>query len=47
MGEKLSKLVSGGGVQGAGSVLDRVISQPSSEDHTVLYKLANYKKGNL
>ncbi|KOB77609.1 Transient receptor potential cation channel subfamily V member 6, partial [Operophtera brumata] len=43
----LSKLVpgTGGGVQGAGSVLDRVISQPSSEDHTVLYKLANYKKG--
>ncbi|XP_035451901.2 uncharacterized protein LOC118277284 [Spodoptera frugiperda] len=47
MGEALSKLVSAGGVQGGGSVLDRVISQPSSEDHTVLYKLADYKKGGL
>ncbi|XP_068625250.1 uncharacterized protein iav [Battus philenor] len=35
------------GVPAAGSVLDRVISQPSSEDHTVLYKLADYKKGGL
>lgn len=47
MGEKLSKLISAGGVQAGGSVLDRVISQPSSEDHTVLYKLADYKKGKL
>ena len=45
MGEALSKMLSAGGVQGGGSVLDRVISQPSSEDHTVLYKLADYKKG--
>ncbi|CAH0597011.1 unnamed protein product [Chrysodeixis includens] len=47
MGEALSKLLSAGSVQGGGSVLDRVISQPSSEDHTVLYKLADYKKGGL
>ncbi|PZC74646.1 hypothetical protein B5X24_HaOG207365 [Helicoverpa armigera] len=47
MGEKLSKIISAGGVQAGGSVLDRVISQPSSEDHTVLYKLADYKKGGL
>uniref|UniRef100_A0A2A4JYR0 Ion transport domain-containing protein n=1 Tax=Heliothis virescens TaxID=7102 RepID=A0A2A4JYR0_HELVI len=47
MGEALSKIVSAGGVQAGGSVLDRVISQPSSEDHTVLYKLADYKKGGL
>ncbi|XP_075985609.1 transient receptor potential cation channel subfamily V iav [Anticarsia gemmatalis] len=48
MGEALSKLMSASGVQASqGSVLDRVISQPSSEDHTVLYKLADYKKGGL
>ncbi|KAJ8710750.1 hypothetical protein PYW08_009265 [Mythimna loreyi] len=47
MGEALSKLLSARGVQAGGSVLDRVISQPSSEDHTVLYKLADYKKGGL
>nr|QDR50962.1 Inactive transient receptor potential vanilloid [Heliconius melpomene] len=47
MGEALGKLCSASGVQAVGSVLDRVISQPSSEDHTVLYKLADYKKGGL
>ncbi|CAB3229660.1 unnamed protein product [Arctia plantaginis] len=46
MGKALSKVASADGVQ-QGSVLDRVISQPSSEDHTVLYKLADYKKGGL
>lgn len=29
----------------SGSILDRVISQASSEDECLLYKLANYKKG--
>ncbi|CAH2237659.1 uncharacterized protein LOC120634301 isoform X2 [Pararge aegeria] len=47
MGEALSKLCSASRVPAVGSVLDRVISQPSSEDHTVLYKLADYKKGGL
>ncbi|XP_037301542.1 uncharacterized protein LOC115448425, partial [Manduca sexta] len=47
MGSAVAKVLSAGAVQGAGSVLDRVISQPSSEDHTVLYKLADYKKGGL
>lgn len=46
MGKALSKVASADGVQ-QGSVLDRVISQPSSEDHTVLYKLADYKKGKV
>lgn len=46
MGARCGKLWSGGGLQ-AGSVLDRVISQASSEDQTVLYKLADYKKGML
>lgn len=43
----LKKLLSAGDVQNAGSVLDRVISQPHTEEHTVLYKLADYKKGNI
>ncbi|XP_004925321.1 uncharacterized protein LOC101737437 isoform X1 [Bombyx mori] len=47
MGNAIGKFLTAGNVQGAGSVLDRVISQPSSEDHTVLYKLADYKKGGL
>ncbi|XP_050356395.1 uncharacterized protein LOC126777391 [Nymphalis io] len=47
MGDALGKLCSASSVQAVGSVLDRVISQPSSEDHTVLYKLADYKKGGL
>ncbi|XP_049880320.1 uncharacterized protein LOC126376816 [Pectinophora gossypiella] len=47
MGASLCKICASGGVQGAGSVLDRVISQPDSEAHTVLYKLADYKKGGL
>ncbi|CAH0717806.1 unnamed protein product, partial [Brenthis ino] len=47
MGDALGKLCSPSSVQAVGSVLDRVISQPSSEDHTVLYKLADYKKGGL
>ncbi|XP_032523722.2 uncharacterized protein LOC116775040 isoform X1 [Danaus plexippus] len=47
MGVPLSKLCSATSVPAVGSVLDRVISQPSSEDHTVLYKLADYKKGGL
>lgn len=46
MGGSLCKVSSADGVQGGGSVLDRVISQPDSEAHTVLYKLADYKKGN-
>ncbi|KAJ8967525.1 hypothetical protein NQ314_002840 [Rhamnusium bicolor] len=29
-----------------GSILDRVISQASNQDQCLLYKLANYKKGN-
>ncbi|CAH0402979.1 unnamed protein product [Chilo suppressalis] len=45
MGGVLNKL--SGDVQAAGSVLDRVISQPHTEEHTVLYKLADYKKGGL
>lgn len=45
MGTALIKLFSPGDVQAMGSVLDRVISQPSTEEHTVLYKLADYKKG--
>lgn len=45
MGAALGKLCSASRVPAVGSVLDRVISQPSSEDHTVLYKLADYKKG--
>jgi hypothetical protein len=44
MGGVLAKLFAGD-VQAAGSVLDRVISQPHTEEHTVLYKLADYKKG--
>ncbi|KPJ00835.1 Transient receptor potential cation channel subfamily V member 6 [Papilio xuthus] len=47
MGTALIKLFSPGDVQAMGSVLDRVISQPSTEEHTVLYKLADYKKGGL
>ncbi|CAK1591096.1 unnamed protein product [Parnassius mnemosyne] len=47
MGSALIKLCSPGGVHAVGSVLDRVISQPSTEEHTVLYKLADYKKGGL
>ncbi|KAI5632698.1 ion transport protein domain-containing protein [Phthorimaea operculella] len=47
MGKSLGKLCAAGGAPGAGSVLDRVISQPDSEAHTVLYKLADYKKGGL
>ncbi|KAL0861501.1 hypothetical protein ABMA27_009029 [Loxostege sticticalis] len=47
MGSILGKLFSAGDVQAAGSVLDRVISQPNTEEHTVLYKLADYKKGGL
>ncbi|CAH2057154.1 unnamed protein product, partial [Iphiclides podalirius] len=47
MGAALIKIFSPGGVQTVGSVLDRVISQPSTEEHTVLYKLADYKKGGL
>ncbi|XP_072948375.1 uncharacterized protein iav [Epargyreus clarus] len=47
MGAALIKLFSATSVQAAGSVLDRVISQPNTEDHTVLYKLADYKKGGL
>ncbi|CAG9124850.1 unnamed protein product [Plutella xylostella] len=47
MGASCRKLLSSNGVQAAGSVLDRVISQASSEDNTVLYKLADYKKGGL
>ncbi|XP_063833518.1 uncharacterized protein LOC135082656 [Ostrinia nubilalis] len=47
MGGVLGKLFSAGDVQAAGSVLDRVISQPNTEEHTVLYKLADYKKGGL
>ncbi|XP_045762559.1 uncharacterized protein LOC123865527 [Maniola jurtina] len=47
MGKALGKLCSASRVPAVGSVLDRVISQPSSEDHTVLYKLADYKKGGL
>ncbi|XP_063388342.1 uncharacterized protein LOC134674213 [Cydia fagiglandana] len=46
MGGKLGKLCSPQ-VQSVGSVLDRVISQPSSEAHTVLYKLADFHKGGL
>lgn len=34
-------------IEQAGSVLDRVISQASNEDQCLLYKLANYKKGNF
>ncbi|XP_045540319.1 uncharacterized protein LOC106718706 [Papilio machaon] len=47
MGTALIKLFSPGDVQAMSSVLDRVISQPSTEEHTVLYKLADYKKGGL
>ncbi|VVC86396.1 unnamed protein product [Leptidea sinapis] len=47
MGNAIRKLCSSANVQAVGSVLDRVISQPSSEDHTVLYKLADYKKGGI
>ncbi|CAK1543560.1 unnamed protein product [Leptosia nina] len=47
MGSTLRKLCSSSSVQAVGSVLDRVISQPSTEDHTVLYKLADYKKGGI
>ncbi|XP_052742122.1 uncharacterized protein LOC112045497 [Bicyclus anynana] len=47
MGETLGKLCSASRVPAVGSVLDRVISQPNTEDHTVLYKLADYKKGGL
>lgn len=47
MGSILGKLFSAGDVQAAGSVLDRVISQPNTEEHTVLYKLADYKKGGF
>ncbi|XP_059055695.1 uncharacterized protein LOC131849606 [Achroia grisella] len=47
MGGVVAKLRLGEGVQAAGSVLDRVISQPHTEEHTVLYKLADYKKGGL
>ncbi|XP_026750647.2 uncharacterized protein LOC113511229 [Galleria mellonella] len=47
MGGVAGKLRFGEGVQAAGSVLDRVISQPHTEEHTVLYKLADYKKGGL
>ncbi|XP_045505634.1 uncharacterized protein LOC123702027 [Colias croceus] len=47
MGTTLGKLCSSSSVPAVGSVLDRVISQPSSEDHTVLYKLADYKKGGI
>ncbi|CAG9792617.1 unnamed protein product [Diatraea saccharalis] len=47
MGGVVSKLCAARDVQAAGSVLDRVISQPHTEEHTVLYKLADYKKGGL
>ncbi|XP_022125869.2 transient receptor potential cation channel subfamily V member 4 isoform X1 [Pieris rapae] len=47
MGVALGKLCSTTKVAAVGSVLDRVISQPSTEDHTVLYKLADYKKGGI
>ncbi|XP_041970712.1 uncharacterized protein LOC121727076 [Aricia agestis] len=47
MGQALGKLCSSSNIQAVGSVLDRVISQPHTEEHTVLYKLADYKKGGL
>ncbi|GBP72549.1 hypothetical protein EVAR_9694_1 [Eumeta japonica] len=47
MGAAVRRLCGPGGAPAAGSVLDRVISQASSEDQTVLYKLADYKKGGL
>ncbi|KAM3961447.1 LOW QUALITY PROTEIN: transient receptor potential cation channel subfamily V iav [Aphomia sociella] len=47
MGAVFGKLRLGDGVKSVGSVLDRVISQPHTEEHTVLYKLADYKKGGL
>ncbi|XP_053618451.1 uncharacterized protein iav isoform X2 [Plodia interpunctella] len=47
MGGVVDKIKATGGVKAAGSVLDRVISQPHTEEHTVLYKLADYKKGGL
>ncbi|XP_060807116.1 uncharacterized protein LOC106135922 [Amyelois transitella] len=47
MGGVVGKIKAAGGVKAASSVLDRVISQPHTEEHTVLYKLADYKKGGL
>nr|AOR81475.1 inactive [Nilaparvata lugens] len=41
----MGNLLSGGANLNAGSVLDRVISQGSTEDECLLYRLANYRNG--